>query len=207
MKFKKIHKWKWWLLFLIILLLILPINWTISTVLAFNNIKENVILIEAKKYKQVETLSDKNLDRIKKIDQQIDDWGLNKFKIVRNYQTLLKIGEDVLNLEKDAIVISQSADLISQAIFKEREINFSDELKKEEEYLVNFENELGLILARLNGDYSWMPAKWRVSLQKEAQELKEIKEKLGFDFKRNENFTRNVGFRWKKEGIFSITSK
>jgi len=171
-------KWKWWVLFLVVLLLIIPINWTISTILAFNNVKKNIILIESKKYKQVEILADKNLTRIKEIDQQIDDWGLNKFKIVRNYQTLLKIGEDVLSLEKDAIVMSQSADLISQAIFKEREINFSDELKKEEENLVNFENELGLILARLNGDYSWMPAKWRVSLQKEAQELKGMKEKL-----------------------------
>jgi len=172
-------KWKWYLLFLVILFLILPIKWIISTVLAFNNIKENVVLIEAKKYKQVEILADKNLIRIKEIDQQIDDWGLNKFKMIRNYQTLLKVGEDVLKLEKDSIVISQSADLISQAIFKEREINFSDELGKTEEYLINFDNELGLVLARLNGDYSWMPAKWRVSLQKQAQELKEIKEKLG----------------------------
>ena len=172
-------KWKWYLLFLVVLFLILPIKWTISTVLAFNNIKENVVLIEAKKYKQVEILADKNLIRIKEIDQQIDDWGLNKFKMIRNYQTLLKVGEDVLKLEKDSIVISQSADLISQAIFKEREINFSDELGKTEEYLINFDNELGLVLARLNGDYSWMPAKWRVSLQKQAQELKEIKEKLG----------------------------
>jgi len=172
-------KWKWYLLFLVVLFLILPIKWIISTVLAFNNIKENVVLIEAKKYKQVEILADKNLIRIKEIDQQIDDWGLNKFKMIRNYQTLLKVGEDVLKLEKDSIVISQSADLISQAIFKEREINFSDELGKTEEYLINFDNELGLVLARLNGDYSWMPAKWRVSLQKQAQELKEIKEKLG----------------------------
>lgn len=171
-------KLKWWVLFLVVLLLILPVKWTILTVLAFNNIKENVTLIEAKKYKQVETLTDKNLTRIKEIDQQIDDTGLNKFGIIRNYQTLLKVGEDVLKLEKDSIVISQSADLISQAIFKEREINFSDELNKEEEYLVNFDNELGLVLARLNGDYSWMPAKWRISLQKKAQDLKEIKEKL-----------------------------
>lgn len=171
-------KWKWWVLSLIVLLLIMPIKWTILTVLAINNIQENVTLIEAKKYKQAEILADKNLTRIKEIDQQIDDMGLNKFGIIRNYQTLLKVGEDVLRLEKDSIAISQSADLISQAIFKEREINFIDELNKEEEYLINFDNELGLVLARLNGDYSWMPAKWRVSLQKKAQNLKETKEKL-----------------------------
>lgn len=171
-------KWKWLVIILLVLLLITPVKWSITTVLAVKNIKNNITLLETKKYKQMEESADKNLVRLKKIDQQIDDWGLNKFEIIRNYQTLLKIGEDILKIEKDVIPMSQSADLISQAIFKEREINFSDELKKEEEYLVNFENELGLILARLNGDYSWLPAKWRVELQIGAQKIKEIKEKL-----------------------------
>lgn len=173
-------KWKWPLLFLVIfIVLVVPINWTISTILAVNNIKQNIALVEAKKYNQVEELADKNLTRIKNIDGQIDDWGLNKLPIIRNYQTLLKIGEDVLKLEKNSIVMSQSADLISQAIFKERQIDFTAELNKEGEYLTSFENELGLILARLNGDYSWLPAKWRLDLQKQAQDLKGIKEKIG----------------------------
>lgn len=176
---KKKIKWKLPLLFLtIFVVLVVPINWTISTVLAVKNIKQNMALIEAKKYQQVETSVDKNLARIRKIDEQIDDWGLNKLPLIRNYQTLLKIGEDVLKLEKSSIVMSQSADLISQAIFKEREIKFADELKKEGDYLISFDNELGLILARLNGDYSWLPAKWRVDLQKQAQELKTIKDKI-----------------------------
>ncbi|MDD2483338.1 MAG: DUF4012 domain-containing protein [Candidatus Shapirobacteria bacterium] len=180
LKPKNKFKWKLPLLFLtIFIILVMPINWAMSTILAVNNIKQNLTLIETKKYKQVEELSDKNLLRIKKIDQQIDDWGLNKLKIIRNYQSLLKIGEDVLKLEKDSIVMSQSADLISQAIFKGRQIKFSEELNKEEEYLNSFENELGLILARLNGDYGWLPAKWRLSLQKQVQELKGIKEKIG----------------------------
>ena len=170
--------WKWGLLILVVLLLILPTYWGISTILAINNIKKNVTLLEAKKYTQMETLADKNLTRISDIDQQIDDLGLNKFEIIRNYQSLLKVGEDVLKLEKNSIGMSQSADLISQAIFKGKEINFSDELNKEEGYLVDFENELGLVLARLNGDYSWLPANWRTSLQKQAQELATIKEKL-----------------------------
>jgi len=170
--------WKWLLLFLIALLLIIPTEWTISTLLAISNIKNNITLLETKKYNQVEISADKNLVRIRKIDQQIDEWKLNKFKLIRNYQTLIKIGEDVLKMEKEIIPISQSADLIGQAILKEREINFLNELNKEDEYLNNFDSELGLLLARLNGDYSWLPAKWRVELQSGAQKIKEIKEKL-----------------------------
>ena len=174
------NKWRFGLLFLtIFMVLVVPVNWTISTVLAVKNIKNNLTLIEAKKYKQVEDLTDKNLLRIKKIDQQIDDWGLNKFKIIRNYQSVLKIGEDILKLEKEAVYLSQSADLISQAIFKDRQIKFVEELEKEEEYLLNFENQMGLILARLNGDYGWLPAKWKSDLQKKSQELKIVKEKIG----------------------------
>jgi len=170
--------WKWGLLVLVVIFLILPTYWAISTVLAVNNIKKNISLLEAKKYNQMELLANKNLTRISDIDQQIDDLGLNKIKIIRNYQSLLKVGEEVLKLEKNSIGMSQSADLISQAIFKGREINFSTELKKEEDYLTNFENELGLVLARLNGDYSWLPAKWKTSLQKQAQELATMKEKI-----------------------------
>lgn len=169
------------LLFLIIfMVLVVPINWTISTVLAVNNIKNNLVLIEAKKYKEVESLASQNLVRVKDIDQKIDDWGLNKFKIFRNYQTLLKIGEDALKLEKEAIGLTQGADLISQAIFKERQIDFTDELEKEAESLAVFNNDLGIVLARLNDDYSWLPLQWRLSLQKKAQELKVIKEQIGF---------------------------
>jgi len=163
---------------MIFMILVVPINWTISTVLAVKNIKENLVLIENKKYKQVEELTNKNLLRIGKIDDQIDDWGLSKLKIIRNYQSLLKIGKDVLKLEREAVFLSQSMDLISQSVFKERQINFDDEFKKTEGYLINFENELGLILARLNSDYSWLPVKWRLVLQKNSQELKIIKEKI-----------------------------
>ncbi|MFA7675988.1 MAG: DUF4012 domain-containing protein [Candidatus Shapirobacteria bacterium] len=178
-KIPRKFKWRLVLLFLtIFIVLVVPINWTISTVLAVKNIKNNLTLIEAKKYQEVERLSEKNLLRIRKIDQNIDDWGLNKIKIIRNYQSLLKIGEDVLKLEKKSIELSQGADLISQAIFKERKINFSEELKKGEENLTSFENEMGLILARLNGDYDWLPARWRLSLQKQAQQMKDIKIKI-----------------------------
>ena len=161
-----------------VLVLVVPINWTISTVVAVNNIKENITLLEGKKYNKVEELSEKNLERIREIDEEIDAWGLNKVKIFRNYQSLLKIGEEALRLEKSAVAMSQSADLISQAIFKDRQINFKEELNKEKEALNNFENQLGLILARLNGDYSWLPAKWRSTLQKKALELKTVKLKV-----------------------------
>ncbi len=186
--------WKLLLLFLtIFIVLVVPINWTISTVLAVRNIKENLNLIEAKKYKEVESLANQNLVRIKEIDQQIDDWGLNKFKIFRNYQTLLKIGEGALNLEKEAIKLSQGADLISQAIFKGKEINFIDELRKEEENLAVFNNDLGIVIARLNDDYSWLPLQLRLSLQKKAQELRVVKEQIGFISKGIKLFPEMLG--------------
>ncbi len=175
---KKI-KWKLYLVILLVLLLILPVYWGISTILIVRGIKNNVTLLENKRYSQVEALAETNLERINRIDGQIDDWGLNKLEIARNYQTLLKVGNDVLKLEKKSVVLSQSADLISQAIFKGREIDFLDELNKEKGYLADFENDLGLVLARLNGDYSWLPAKWRISLQKEAENLGKVKEKIG----------------------------
>ena len=180
--FKEI-KWKLYLLISTILLLILPIYWLSSTVLMVKNIKDNLAALENKKYTQMEMGIAKNLKRIKTIDEQIDDWGLNKIEWLRNYQSVLKIGQEVLLLEKKLIAISQSADLISQGIFKGREINFKVELEKEKKYLIDFQNELGLLLARLNGDYAWMPAKWRMDLQREAEKLKDGREKIALAIK------------------------
>lgn len=166
------------LILIIGLILFLPIKWVIITVTAVKNIRENLTLIEDKQYSKLEALSNKNLEAIRGIDSDIDDWGLNKLEMFRNYQSLLKVSEDILKLENNSIPLSQSADLISQAIFNGREMDFSGELEKEKEYLKSFSNEMGLILARLNGDYNWVPAIWRTQLQKQAQDLKTMKEKV-----------------------------
>ena len=171
---------KWWiaLLILVIIFLIEPIKWVVGTTKSVNNIKQIPELIKTKKYLQAEKMADSGIERLNRIDEKINDWSLNKFKTFRNYQTGVKVGGDVLLLEKKAIELARLTDLMSEAMFFEKTINWTDELGKLNNKLAEAEGNIGVLQARLNGDYSWIPAKWKMDAQKQMKTVEEIRGKL-----------------------------
>ena len=171
---------KWWigLLIMIVILLIEPIKLVIGTTRSINNIKQIPELIKTKKYLQAEKMADSSIDRLNRIDEKINDWSLNKFKTIRNYQTGIKVGGDILLLEKKAIELARLTDLISEAMFFEKKINWSDELGKLNNKLTETEGTIGVLQARLNGDYSWIPAKWKMTAQKQMKTVEEVRAQL-----------------------------
>ncbi len=171
---------KWWvfLLIIIILFLVEPIRWVVGTTQSVNNIKQIPELVKTKKYLQAEKMADKSIEKLNRIDEKINDWSLNKFKTFRNYQTGIKVGGDVLLLEKRAIELARIADLMSEAMFFEKTINWSDELEQLENQLIQAEGNIGVLQARLNGDYSWIPAKWKMDAQKQMKMVEEVRGQL-----------------------------
>jgi hypothetical protein len=139
----------------LVVLLAMPIQWVLTTVAAVNNVKKVEDLIKNKKYVKAGELAENNFKKITDIDESISDWNLNKWKLLRNYQTGLKILEDGLVLEKKTIPLVQSMDAVNGAVFGDRSINWGTELAGVENGLADLENNLGILQARLNGDYSW----------------------------------------------------
>ena len=178
-KITKISR-KWWVLLLvmIIVFLIEPVRWVVGTVNSVNNIKQIPGLIKNKKYLQAEKMADNGYEKLNRIDEKINDWSLNKFKTFRNFQTGIKVGGDVLLLEKSAVELARKADLMSEAIFFEKTINWKDELGELENKLTEAEGNIGVLQARLNGDYSWIPAKWKMNAQKQMKTVEEIRGQL-----------------------------
>ncbi len=172
---------KWWVvvLVLMVVLLIEPIKWIRATTYSVKNIGQIPELIKTKKYLQAEKLADNSIDSLVKIDEKINDWSLNKFKIFRNFQTGVKVGEDVLILEKKAVELARIVDLMSEAMFFEKTINWTEELGKLNNKLSEAEGNIGVLQARLNGDYSWIPAKWKMDAQKQMKKVEEVREQLG----------------------------
>ena len=171
---------KWWIVLLVMLILFLiePLRWVVGTTKSINNIKEIPELIKTKKYLQAEKMADESMGELNRIDEKINDWSLNKFKAFRNYQTGIKVGGDVLLLEKRAIELASIADLMSEAMFIEKTINWSDELEKLENQLAQAEGSIGVLQARLNGDYSWIPAKWKMTAQKQMKTVEDVRGQL-----------------------------
>lgn len=171
---------KWWIVLVIMILLILiePMRWIVNTTKAVNSVKEIPTLIKNKKYLQAERLADNGIDRLNKIDEKINDWNLNKFRTLRNYQTGLKVGGDVLALEKKTISLAKAADMISEAMFFEKSIDWNGELANLSNSLIEVEGNLGVLQARLNGDYSWIPARWKMTAQKQMKTIELVRAQI-----------------------------
>jgi hypothetical protein len=174
--------WKYWWVGVVVLflgLLVKPMSWYWTTSRTIKSIKEIPELIKNKKYNQAEVLAEKRIGKLDKVDNEISELGLNGWILARNYQSGLKILMDFLVLEKSLPQTARAADNINEAIFKEKQIDWSSELGVLKTGIVEIENNIGLLQARLSGDYSWLPASWRSTLQKEGKTLDEVREKIG----------------------------
>jgi hypothetical protein len=170
----------WWvgMIILFLGLLVKPLNWYWVTVKTIREIKNTPEMIKDKKYNQVEILTEKRINDLNGIDGQISDLNLNSFVLFRNYQSGLKILMDFLVLEKSLPETARAADNINEAIFKEKQIDWTLELEKLKTGIAETEANIGLLQARLSGDYSWLPAGWRSTLQKESKTLDEVRNKI-----------------------------
>jgi len=163
------------LLFVVIfLMMFMPINWLLSSVSVYRGMSKTITLIENKKYSEAEDLANKNLNRAKNIDEQIDSFGLNKLNLIRNYQSLIKISIEALAVEKDAIPVAKSMEAISQTMFKDKQSDINQETTKIKNNLNNLKDDMGLLLARLNGDYNWLPNKTKTLLNEKTSQLTKL---------------------------------
>ncbi len=158
----------WWLGLLVILVVVLaePARWVWVTWKAVDGVKQIPELIEGKKYNQAEKLAESRLYQVVTLDEKISDWGLNSIELVRNYQSILKVLTDVLTLEKGLPELAKSADTLNEGVFHDKEISWNEVLNDLDLGLAEIENNLGILQARLSGDYSWLSAKWKSDLQK-----------------------------------------
>lgn len=171
----------WWVGVLLALVLMIaePAKWFWATWQSTKTIKEIPEMVRNKKYNQVEKIAENRINQLVFIDEKISDWGLNSLKTMRNYQTGLKALVDVLTLEKGLPEIARSADMVNEGMFHDKEINWSQELGSLEDGLRETENNLGILQARLSGDYSWLPAEWKVNVQKGLIMAGELKKQVG----------------------------
>ena len=157
-------------------------------------------LILEKKYVEAAALAEKTLDKVKSEEDLVKDWGLNRFEVGRKYQTVLKALDQGVLLEKKAIDLAKRSEVINEAVFSEKEIDWKEELGGLERDVKETEEVLGLLQARLSGDWGWIPARWKGrfnelrsgmeenkrTLSAGARAVEILPEFLGIDGKRRE---------------------
>jgi hypothetical protein len=130
---------------------------------------ENLIL--AGKYPEATRTINGYLVLAKKEDDGIENWGINKWVWGRRYQTALKILEEGLTVGNQAVDVSQKAEDINGAIFDGKTIDWGSELAGLKLDLAESNDDLGVLQARLSGDWSWVPDRWQGELTSMRQQL------------------------------------
>lgn len=144
----------------------------------WTGVKRIESLILTGKYVEATSLIKGNLSLAKKEDDQIEYWGLNKWVWGRRYQGVLKVMEEGLVLGNRAVDLSQKAEDINGAIFNDKTIDWKGELAETKVDLNEVSDGLGVLLARLAGDWSWVPDRWKGELAAMKQQLSEISEEV-----------------------------
>lgn len=135
-------------------------------------------LIIDKKYELAVSLAENKINRISVIDREIDNLGLNRLSVVRNYQSILRAAREALVVETKLVGLIGGGEEIKMAMFGEREIDWDVSLGEVEMALADVYQSVGRLEARLGGNWSFVPTDWRRKIQGVAKRMSEEKEKL-----------------------------
>ncbi|MFZ2152834.1 MAG: DUF4012 domain-containing protein [Microgenomates group bacterium] len=138
-------------------------------------------MIEARKYDEAVTLANKTMKTVLRNQRRVESWQWNRFEWGRHYQEVLKVAEQGLKLEISGVSLAKRADTISEAIFVEKAVNWDEEWVKLKANGEEIEAELAMLSARLAGDWSWIPARWRGNysdLRSRVEELNKVVVKM-----------------------------
>lgn len=139
--------------------------------------------IEEKRYEEVRKGNQNYLSKLAMIDKKVDDGGWNRWGWVRRYQSLLKVFEEVMKLEDSLLGLILPAEKMNEAIFEDGQIDWGGEMARMKNGLKEVETRVGLLQARLEGDWSWLPAKFRTEWQKNKMKMAEAKDILNLSEK------------------------
>lgn len=138
-------------------------------------IKEMVL---EKKYDGVGTMTGKLRKELSGWEKGLTDWGMSRWGWGRRGLSLIRVAQEGLDLSDYVVEVAVAGEKINEAVFKEKEIDWSKELVKVKMNLEGAEGVMGRLQARLDGDWSWLPPRWRGSPSRWREELGLIKAKM-----------------------------
>jgi hypothetical protein len=159
--------------------MVVPINWVSAAWSGYKNLDKTMELVREKKYEEAKKLAEAVLMKTRRVDDMISEWGGNRWAIGRNLQSILRVEEEAAVLAKKGSVVAAGLEEVDGAIFGDREIEIKSKLEVVAEGLKEVNSQIGVLQARLNGDWGWLPSRFRSWPQKSNRQLEDIKKVLG----------------------------
>ncbi len=181
-KSRKEIKWTKWVFggvaVVLIGLLIVPTIWAVDSYRLYKKaerVKEKII---SKDYDDARDLVEDSVKKIRSIEGRISKWELNKYDFWRNYQIVLRVGEEVFYLEKELVGVAEKGEKLGKTILENGEFDWGEEYTNLRGSMASLSASIGRIQARLKGDWGFLPVRWKSLPQKTGRDLDELREKL-----------------------------
>lgn len=118
--------------------------------------------------KPIKLLEERRVDEAKKLIEkyQIRNKNGGWFWAETKLGEIVKISQEVLEVESKLSDLADSMEKINGAIFEEKTINFKQELSTIIANLLEVETKMGVIEARLSEIKKWIPGRWRGEIDK-----------------------------------------
>lgn len=148
--------------------------WEASRVVS--GIKKGGEMIMAQEYDQARTIIAREKERVVKIENRLSDIGLNSLQIGRNYQSILRVEKEVLELEEVGVESVELMDQLYKGMWPGEEVDWEELNSKLAVNMETVESRSGVLEARLGGDWSWLPGKWRTDLSRVKDEVSKARD-------------------------------
>jgi hypothetical protein len=182
---KKIQKsnfgMKWMgivMIILTVLTLAVPLNWVRVGAVAVSQLKNAEKLVKNKQYKEADLEIEKAKNGLVGINENIDSLGLNKISWFRNLQELVRAGEEVSVLAEKLTGLASNSEQLYGAMFQETKINWDQEMNTVKSTLVDVESEIGILQARLKGNWNWLPGRFKTEMQSGTKQLDDARKTI-----------------------------
>lgn len=132
-------------------------------------------LIKTKKYDEAAKQTMDIQKGVLATELKLSDWGLNRFYWGRNYQMVLRLWNEGLILTNKLMATAKVADAMGDSMFTGKAIDWNKQMVSLKDNLTEIDGEMGVLQARMSGDWSWLPAVFKGKWQLAKNDLDENK--------------------------------
>jgi hypothetical protein len=162
---------KWIGLSVAIIFILMVGVWGWSNFAIVKNVLAIRTKIETKNYQEAMELADKTLEKVRNDELLVEKWGWNQLILGRRYQDVLRVVEQGIRVEKGVAVLAESGEKINNGVFKDKEIDWGKELEILKNELAELRSTLSLLSARMSGDWTWIPSRWKGKFGETRQQV------------------------------------
>jgi hypothetical protein len=177
---KKKKKWIALVLTVILMGVIISPIWTLMDVYrVYKSLLKIEPMVTSKNWVMASELLEENSKKVSRLETKIEDWGLRDWVWGGRFSDVVVLEREVLEVGEMGLELMKTGSVLTEGIFQKKEVDWEGGMKQMETGLGELEERLSMVQARLGGDWSWLPAKWRREPRKMAEKLAEDKGKIG----------------------------